>query len=154
MKMKQKDAVRQALLNVCGEQEGAFTPSKEQRAQVNQVLFEGFKAGSIELSKTYDDKGLKSYVSGLQSNWLRKDKELNGGVQYQPKNPGSRTGQKDPQIVAMRMLQATQTDPARKAEIQEFIDKRNAEIKPVKSVTLTEEQIQILRDSGLEHLVG
>ncbi len=135
-KMKQKDAVRQALINVCGEQDGAFTPSKEQRAQVNQILFEGFKAGTIELSREYTDTELKAYVSGLQSNWLRKDKSLNGGVAYVAKNPGSRAGSTDPQVKAMRALLATKTDPSERAEIQAFIDKRVSEIKPAKTVTI------------------
>ena len=36
-KMTQKEAVFQAVKNVCGEQEGAYTPSKEQRAQVKHL---------------------------------------------------------------------------------------------------------------------
>lgn len=135
-KMKQKDAVKQALINVCGNVDGAFSPTKEQRAQVNQILFEGFKAGSIELSKEYTDAELKSYVSGLQSNWLRKDKELNGGVAYVAKNPGSRTGNTDPQVKAMRGLLATKTDPSERADIEAYISKRLAEIKPTKTVTI------------------
>ena len=135
-KMKQKDAVRQALINVCGEQDGAFTPTKEQRAQVNQILFEGFRAGTIELSREYTDAELKAYVSGLQSNWLRKDKALNGNVTYVAKNPGSRAGSTDASVVAMRALLKSKTDPAERNEIQSFIDKRLAEIKPTKVVTI------------------
>ena len=135
-KMKQKDAVLQALIHVCGEQDGAYTPTKEQRAQVNQILFEGFKAGKIELSKEYSDSDLKAYVSGLQSNWLRKSKDLNGGVQYVAKNPGSRAGSTDPQVKAMRQLLATKTDASERAEIQAFIDKRVSEIKPTRTVTI------------------
>jgi hypothetical protein len=113
-----------------------YTPSKEQRASVNQILFEGFKAGTIELDREYTDTELKAYVSGLQSNWLRKDKRLNGNVQYVAKNPGSRTGSSDTQIKAMRALLATKTDVTERAEIQSFIDKRLAEIKPAKSVEI------------------
>ena len=135
-KMTQKEAVFQAILNVCGTQDGAYAPTKEERAQVNQILFEGFRAGKIELDREYDDSGLKAYVSGLQSNWLRKDKRLNGGVQYVAKNPGSRAGSTDPQVKAMRALLQTKTDPSERAEIQSFIDKRVAEIKPAKTVTI------------------
>ena len=110
-KLTQKEAVFQAVVNVCGDQE-VYNPSKEQRASVNQILFEGFKAGSVELERTYSDTELKAYVSGLQSNWLRKDKRLNGGVAYVAKNPGSRAGSTDPQIKAMRALLSTKTEPS------------------------------------------
>ena len=135
-KMTQKEAVFQAISNVMGTQDGAFSPTKEQRASVNQILFEGFRSGSIELDREYSDSELKAYVSGLQSNWLRKDKRLNGGVTYVAKNPGSRTGSTDASVKAMRALLNTKTDPVEKAEIQGFIDKRLAEIKPAKTVTI------------------
>lgn len=152
-KMKQCDAVFAAVINVCGEKEGAYTPDKDQRKQITNVLFEGFKAERIELSKEYDDKKLKNYCSGLLSNWLRKGEELNGGVKYVAKNPGSRAGSTDPSVKAMRLLLDTKTDPADRAEIQAFIAKRVAEIKPTKSVSLTEEQKHVLRDSGMGHLI-
>jgi hypothetical protein len=127
----QKEAVYQAVVNVTGfNGEGACQPSREQRATVNMILFEGFRNGEIELDREYDDSELKAYVSGLQSNWLRKDKRLNGGVMYAPKNPGSRVGGGDAQLKALRTLQKMQTDPAKILEIQTFIDKRLAEIKP------------------------
>src|ERR1051325_1045852 len=136
-KMTQKEAVFQAVTNVCGNVDGAYAPTKEQRAQVNNSLFEGFKAGRVAFDgEMPEDSKLKAYVSGLQSNWLRKDKRLNGGVQYTAKNPGSRAGSTDPQIKAMRLLLATKTDASERAEIQTFIDKRLAEIKPAKSVEI------------------
>jgi len=135
-KMTQKEAVFSAVTNVCGQSDEAYHPTKEERAQVNNILFEGFRSGSIELEREYDDSGLKAYVSGLQSNWLRKDTRLNGGVKYEAKNPGSRAGSTDPQIKAMRALLATKSDPSEKAEIQSFIDKRVAEIKPAKTVSI------------------
>jgi hypothetical protein len=136
-KMTQKEAVFQAVTNVCGNVDGAYDPTKEQRAQVNNILFEGFKAGRVAFDgEMPEDSKLKAYVSGLQSNWLRKDKRLNGGVQYTAKNPGSRAGSTDPQIKAMRLLLATKTDASERAEIQTFIDKRLAEIKPAKSVEI------------------
>lgn len=149
MKLSQRDAVFSAVVNVCGEQDGAYTPTKEQRSSVNQILFAGFREGSIECAREYTDSQLKAYVSGLQSNWLRKDKRLNGGVQYVAKNPGSRAGSTDPQIKAMRVLLSTQSDPTKKAEIQSFIDKRLAEIKPAKSVEFNSDDLP----EGLKHFV-
>lgn len=134
MKMTQKEAVFQAVCNVTGHKgEGQVTISKEQRAQVNMILFEGFRNGTIELDREYSDSDLKSYVSGLQSNWLRKDKRLNGGVKYEAKNPGSRAGSTDPSLKAMRALinQPGLSDED-KAEIQSHIDAKVAEINATK----------------------
>ena len=148
--MKQKDAVLQAVTNVMGTQDGAYTPTKEQRAQVNQILFEGFRAGQIDYDgEVPADSELKAYVSGLQSNWLRKDPRLNGGTKYVAKNPGARAGSTDPQVKAMRLLLSTKTDPAERTEIQNFIDKRLAEIKPAKSVEIDVSALP----AELQHLV-
>jgi hypothetical protein len=134
--MNQKEATYNAVMNVVGSFEGACQPSKEQRAQVNAILFEGFRAGTIELDREFDDKGLKAYCSGLQSNWLRKDNRLNGGVKYTAKNPGSRAGSGDASLKAMRALLSTTTDASEIEEIQSFIDKRVGELKKTTVVTI------------------
>ena len=153
-KVNQKEAVFNAVTNVCGVQDEAYNPTKEQRAQVNMILFTGFQEGTIELDKTYDESGLKSYCSGLQSNWLRKDSRLNGGVKYQAKNPGSRAGSGDASVKAMRTLLGTKSDATERAEIQEFIDRRLAEIKPTSQTkSLTAEQIAVLEANGLGHFI-
>ena len=149
-KMTQKEAVFQAVTNVCGVQDEAYEPTKEQRASINQILFEGFRAGSIDLDREYDDKSLRTYVSGLQSNWLRKDPRLNGNTKYVAKNPGSRRGSTDPQVQALRKLQSIQTDPDKVAEIQLYIDKQLAEIAPAKTVTVDVEALPV----ELRHLVN
>jgi len=137
--MNQKNAVFAALCAVFAVQhfETKVEPSKERRAQVNAILFESFKAGKVEYDgQLPDDTKLKSYISGLQSNWLRKDKRLNGGVTYVAKNPGSRAGSGDASVIAMRRLLATKTDNKERAEIQRHIDSRLATIKPPKDVTI------------------
>lgn len=137
MKMNQKEAVFQAICNVTGfDGEGAVVISKEQRAQVNAILFQGFRAGTIELDREYSDSDLKGYVSGLQSNWLRKDKRLNGGNKYVAKNPGSRAGSTDPQLKALRAVLASGTLPegVTTEEIQMHIDARVAELSKAKIV--------------------
>ena len=126
--MNQKDAVHAAVVNVCGQVDGAYTPNKEQRAQVNAILFEGFKTGDIQMDGEKTDSDLKGYVSGLQSNWLRKDKRLNGGIQYAAKNPGSRAGSTDPQLKAMRTLLSTLSVESERSEVQGYIDARISEI--------------------------
>lgn len=126
-KLSQKEAVFTAVKSVCGDRE-TYTPSKEERAQIGAILFESFRSGKIELTREYTDSELKEYISGLQSNWLRKDKRLNGGVQYVAKNPGSRAGSGDASLKAMRALMSTVTSESDKAEIQAHIDARVAEL--------------------------
>lgn len=139
-KQTQKEAVFQAVSNVLSENGIEITEgmnvngviTRELRSQVNSVLFEGFKSGTIELDKQFSDSDLKGYISGLQSNWLRKDKRLNGGFSYVAKNPGSRTGSSDPQLKAMRTLLSTVQTEEDKAEIQSHIDARLKEIQASK----------------------
>lgn len=146
-KLNQKDAVFNAVSQVLSENGVHFEEgqdvrthmSKEFRAQVNSILFEGFRAGSIELNGEKTDSELKTYVSGLQSNWLNKDKRLNGNTKYVAKNPGSRAGIQDPQIKALRALMSTKTDEDEIAEIQSYIDDRLSVIgaeKATKKVTI------------------
>lgn len=127
--VNQKEAVYSAVCNVTGfKGDGVLMITSEQRKQVNMILFESFRAGHITLDKEFTDPQLKQYVSGLLSNWIRKDKRLNGGVQYTAKNPGSRAGSTDPMLKNLRVLLSTVTTPEDKAEIQSYIDARVSEI--------------------------
>lgn len=132
----QKEAVYTAVVSVLSENNISFSETtdvgslmtRDLRAQVNQILFESFRSGKVSLDKAINDTELKAYVSGLQSNWLRKDIRLNGGVKYVSKNPGSRVGAADPQLKAMRLLLNTLSSDEEKAEVQTAIDSRLAEI--------------------------
>ena len=72
-KQSQKEAVYSAVMNVLSENGITVESSTDVgtimnrtlRAQVNQVLVEGFRSGSIELEKAFNDTELKAYVSGL-----------------------------------------------------------------------------------------
>lgn len=153
--MKQSEAVRQAVINVCGQVEGAYNPTDAQRENIHAILFEGFKSGTIELKSPKPDAELKRYCSSLTNNWLRKDPRLNGGNKYETKNPGSRAGVGDEGIKAMRALkQKYAGDPEKQAQIQQHIDKRLAELKQPKAVELTEAQREALRAAGLAHLIA
>jgi hypothetical protein len=135
--VNQKEATYAAICAVTGHTgEGMLEISKEQRAQVNMILFEGFRAGKIQLDREFTDQELKSYVSGLQSNWIRKDKRLNGGVQYTAKSPGSRAGSGDPSLKALRALMTTLTKDEDKTEVQGYIDARVAELNVAKAPTI------------------
>lgn len=145
-KITQKEATFNAVMSVLAENgisvsEGTDVNTlmnKELRSQISAILIEGFHNETIELDKAYDDKGLKGYTSGLLSNWLRKDKRLNGGTKYSAKNPGSRAGSGDPSLTAMRRLLTTLTTDEDKAEVQEAINARLAEIQAskVKAVSI------------------
>jgi hypothetical protein len=149
-KHSQKEAVFNAITSVLSENGIEFTETdinplmtRELRSQVNQILFEGFRQGTIELDSEFSDTELKAYVSGLQSNWLRKDKRLNGNVKYIAKNPGSRAGSGDAQLKAMRALLTTLTSEADKAEVQGHIDARVQElgVSKAKKVTINVEAL-------------
>lgn len=107
--------------------------NKEMKSEVNDILCQGFKDGSIELGTDYGtDSELRTYSSGLISNWLRKDPMLNGGTKYVPTNPGSRVGASDPQMKALKALLSQTTDEAERAEIEGYIEARATEIKATK----------------------
>lgn len=142
-KVTQREAVYQAVVSVLTEAKVHFEDgmdaksimTKEFRAQVNTILCFGFTNGDIELKATPSNQAkladaslLKEYVSGLQSNWLLKDTRLNGNVDHEIKNPGSRTGVADPQVKALRALIKMATSSSEIAELQTYIDKRLAEI--------------------------
>jgi hypothetical protein len=136
--MTQKEAVFNAVSSVLSEANITVSDNenystymnRELRAQVTNILVEGFNSGTIALDKVFTSEAeLRTYCSGLTSNWLRKDKRLNGGAKYEAKNPGSRVGSSDVQLKAMRALLGAKTDPAERAEIQSFIDARVIDIK-------------------------
>jgi hypothetical protein len=140
----QKEAVYVAITSVLAEHNITFEEgmdvgpimTKELRAIVNTILFQGFRNNQIQLEREFNDSDLKAYVSGLQSNWIRKDSRLNGNTKYQAKNPGSRQGVTDPQIKAMRALLTTLTKPEDKAEVEAEIAKRQAELNKAKAPTI------------------
>ena len=144
-KHTQKEAVFLAIVSVLSETNLTVSENtdvgplmtRERRASVNQILFDGFRAGTIELDREYSDADLKAYISGLQSNWIRKDKRLNGGVNYIAKNPGSRAGSGDSQLTAMRNLMKTLTTAEEKEEVQGYIDTRLKEIQVSKAKTVS-----------------
>jgi hypothetical protein len=143
-KQSQKEAVYNAVTSVLSEnnisvsegQDVNTLMTKEYRSQVSAILFEGFRSLTIELDRDFNNSDLKAYISGLQSNWLRKDKRLNGGGKYSAKNPGSRAGSGDPSLKAMRALLSTLTSESDKAEVQEAINTRLSEIQVSKIKTV------------------
>lgn len=147
-RQSQKEAVFTAVSSVISENNLSVSEgqpfsevlNRELRAQVTNILQEGFTSGSVELEKTFEsESALRTYCSGLLSNWLRKDTRLNGGMKYQPANPGSRLGNSDPSIKAMRALlnSGKITTDEDRSEIEGLITSRLAEIGASKAASVT-----------------
>ena len=135
--MKQREAVYQAVMSVC-DFEGKCEPTKEERAQIINIVTQGIMSGDVDFSEAAHAKystepEVKKYTSGLVSNWLRKDKRLNGGVQYVPANPGSRTGSQDPEIKNLKLLiKSGRLNEEQTEKVQARIDEKVAELRASK----------------------
>ncbi len=136
----QKEAVFSAVCATLGQEsfDSAVELSSEQRAQVIEMVAEGFAAGEVEMSdaaraKHDSESKIKTYTNGLVSNWLRKDKRLNGNVKHTIKNPGSRAGSGDPVVKNLKLLKSTLTDESQIAAVDAEIEKRLAAIKAEKA---------------------
>lgn len=131
--MNQKEAVFQVIKELRRGDVDTETPvvlTKQEKAVVAQKLFDGFKKGRVAYNHEMpsDDK-LLLYISGLVSNWLRKDRRLNGQKTYVPRRPGSRTmpfsaesSMDQEQLEALRKL----AGGAPGEEVQVFVIKRPA----------------------------
>jgi hypothetical protein len=121
------------------------------KKSIRDAMFAMFRGGQVEMSEEskpryQDDAQLKSYVSGLVNNWIRKAKEFNNGSVYVPKNPGSRVGSGDAQIKEMKKLLSVTTDATVKATIEAAITARQQEIKPLETMIDFDKLPQSLRD--------
>ena len=112
--------------------------SKVQKDRVHSALLQMFLAGLVtKNSGGSDETSLMKYIPGLVNNWVRKDTRLNGGSQYVPKNPGSRTGSGDEVLKNLKLMLQQVTDPEAKVAVQQEIDKRLAELKPKVTVDVS-----------------
>ena len=147
-KVNQKTACVNSILSVLDDRGVSYemngpTPMSEvldsaDKEKIRALLFTAFRAGEVEYKESFQakvdvDSELKKYISGLLNNWVRKNKEFNGGNIYKAKNPGSRAGSQDPQVKEMRKLLSVTTDDKAKQAIQGAIDTKLAEIKASKS---------------------
>ena len=136
--MKQSDAVLRAIQAIKGQDEFTepVTLTTDERRRVIDQVTEGILSGEVAFSdrarKRYDtDAKVRSYVVGMVSNHLRKDRRLNGGVSYQPKNPGSRTGSQDPVVRELRKLMRVAPEE-HKQTIRDEINQRLEELRRAK----------------------
>lgn len=131
--MTQGEAVFQAVRAVFHEGKVPNTTewTNEQKEKVHQSMLVYFTSGLVNKnSGGTDETALMKYIPGLVNNWVRKDTRLNGGTQYVPKNPGSRTGSGDETLKNLKVLLGMVSDPSAKAAVQQEINKRVAQLKP------------------------
>jgi len=127
----------------------------EDRANVREMLLDGFAKGQIEMTAQGQANNntpalMKKYVDGLIGNWVSKYDGFNCGEKHTTKNPGSRTGSKDECIVEMKKVLSTLPVGSDNYElVQAEIAKRQAEISPTKMVEI---DVSALPES-LRHLV-
>lgn len=161
----QREATVNAILSVLEERGETFelggnvnvsdVLNAEDKKKVQTILATGFNKGEIAMSDDAKTKyigntsEMNKYVSGLINNWVRKFPDFNAGAKYEAKNPGSRAGTGDEQVREMKKLLSATSDETSKTLIQEAIDARLAEIKPVSKVTIN---VDALPDF-LRHLV-
>ena len=157
--LSQKEAVYNAVKQVCSENGKSFEDgqkhdlSKSEREQVVSIVMAGFENNEVELKS--EQENLKSYTGGLVSNWLRKDKRLNGGTTYVPTNPGSRTGQSDDQVKNMRILLGTLPEGSEEfTQVESAIETRIAEIKAEKAKSKAKEIDADFIPAELQHLIS
>lgn len=164
--MTQRAAVFAAICSVTGQSsfDSAVVLTDEQRSAVMSILCEGFKQGGIQLADTEknkeklsDNSELRKYVSGLISNWLRKDEMLNGHTKYVAKNPGSRAGQGDEQLKNLKNLRNAffaKGETVKVGLIDQAIAKRTAEITAEKAATKVKEIDYSVLDPKLVEALG
>ena len=114
--LSQHSAVIEVTKSILGER---FAPGKDVKgyatkadrqaiaAKIAELMLSGEVALSDEAKAKYGESAeilASRYVMGMVTNWFNKSKELNGGVAYQAKNPGSRAGSSDEQIREMKKL--------------------------------------------------
>lgn len=149
MSISQGEAVFQAVRTVFPD--GAVPSTTEwsssQKEQVHELVYSMFKEGLTVHKSNPDDAALLKYIPGLVNNWVRKDKRLNGGVQYTAKRPGSRQGSGDEMLRNMKALLSTIDDPDSRAEVEAAITLRLGQLKP--KVTVDASKIP----ESLRHLI-
>lgn len=132
MSITQGEAVFQAVREVLDVEElnEKVNLTEAQLNEVHGAVYFMFLNGVTVHRGNPSEEQLKKYIPGLVNNWIRKDKRLNGGQKYEPKNPGSRKGGNDESIKAMRTLLSVTQDPLVRDQIEAAIEARLEELKP------------------------
>lgn len=150
--MKQRDFVVQAISNATAQ--GLEGDARIEFA-VEQVT-QGLLSKECSHSTGFDnEKEARSYASAVVRNYLRRAKELNGGIEYKPANPrGPRDSSKVRELkLALEALKAHGA-PAEQLDMVESAIKAQEELdkaeKSKKSTMSPEEALAILAKNGVD----
>jgi hypothetical protein len=129
----QKDSVIKEVKAILGSSYDSSVSAKDQLSDEQFIIIKnnianGIINGTIAYSREIlDEKEIKKYVSGMVSNYLRKVKELNGGVAYTPSFIASNS--RDPQLSELNKLSKSYVEGSSEFnQIQEAILARKAEL--------------------------
>jgi hypothetical protein len=133
--MKQKDFVKQAIMAAIA----AGLSAEALNSAAAETIKNGLISGECEHSKgPMDEKAAKSYAKSLVGNYLKKDKDLNGGVKYEPT---TRRGPivKDQRLkdlkTSLKALEANSASPELIAQVTTAIATREAELEAEKTTS-------------------
>ena len=155
--MKQRESVYEAVVTVLG---AAYDPSTavalsaDERTQVVGLIVKDIVDGKVDFSDEaaakYDSEAkIKTYVSGLVSNWLRRDERLNGGGKYSPTKTGTRTKTGDEQLSALKNLKKQMVAAGNTVDLPkvvEAITKRETELKAATAQSISVDLSQVPAD--------
>ena len=139
MSISQKDGVYNCIEAYCAENRKEFEDGMKceldtsARKAVIGMLIAATNAGVLEVKSPKARSDLNLYWNGTLSNWLRKDKRLNGNVKHEIKNPGSRQGAGDKQLKALKQLLSKVKGTEHEVEVQGHIDTRMSELEVIKA---------------------
>lgn len=128
--MRQVDAVIEAVMQVKPDfkqhsDKGNEIIVDDMRKQVCKIVIDGILNGNVDYSKDHTNiKEVRDYCPGMVSNWLRRNKILNGDVNAKAQKPGSRLGVGDERLKTLRDLRKTQIEPEIITEIDKYIKQR------------------------------
>lgn len=131
--MSQKDGTFNVVKTVLNDFKREINPteqvvlSSEERAGCIQRLCSMLENKTIFTSKNYNESGRKTYAGGLLSNWLKKDRRLNGDIEFQLKNPGSRANNTTPEIIELKKLHKHVKGTEDESKVKSMLDDKVTE---------------------------
>lgn len=143
--VSQRDSVVNEVKAILGSTFNSSLSAKDQLTDdqfltIKSNIFNGIINGTIAFSKEItDEKEVNKYISGMISNYLRKVKELNGGISYSPSSVVSNS--RDAQLLELNKLSKSYTENSSEFnQIQEAILLRKAELELEKASTTKEKK--------------
>ncbi|CAB4125367.1 hypothetical protein UFOVP53_120 [uncultured Caudovirales phage] len=143
--VSQKDSVVNEVKAILGSNFSSSVSVRDQLTDdqldiIKNNVFQGIINGSISYTKELsDEKEVFKYASGMVSNYLRKAKELNGGVTYVPS--ATTSGSRDAQLSELNKLLKSYTEGSDEFnQISEAVEARKAAITLEKTSTIKEKK--------------